>query len=176
MTRSGNRNDLEEPDFKRRRTTDGYVSIDHRKDKDILRNGIDDSVRYYGVRIYRNEDDVMRRFREGHPISGIMMELINRLVWVPYSMGQKDVNCVLFTWLQPEMSDSIGGLHFAKFKQYTNSIVQTVFQKRDVREEKKFCLMLPSTFRGNDFDSKFALIHSEWRAMNKDGDLGRWRV
>ena len=96
MTRSGNRNDLEEPDFKRRRTTDGYVSIDHRNNTDILRNESDDSVRYYGVRIYRNEDEVMRRFREGRPISGFMMERIDRLVWVPYSMGQKDVNCVLF--------------------------------------------------------------------------------
>ena len=105
-----------------------------------------------------------------------MMERIDRLVWVPYSIGREHVNCVLFAWSQPEMSDSIGGLHFAKFKQYTNSIVQTVFQKRDVREEKKFCLMLPSTFRRNGFDSKFALIHSEWRAMKKDGDLGRWRV
>ena len=91
-------------------------------------------------------------------------------------MGQKYANYFLFAWLQPEMIDSIGGLHFAKFKQYTNSIVRTVFQKRDVSKERKFCLMLPSTFRGNDFDSKFALIHSEWRAMKKDGDLGRWRV
>ena len=105
-----------------------------------------------------------------------MMEGIDRLVWMPYSMDQKHANCFLFAWLQPKMSDSIGGLYFAKFKEYTNSNVRTVFQKRDESGERKFCLMLPSTFHENDFDSKFALITSEWRAMTKDGDLGRWRV
>ena len=69
-------NDLEEPNFKRRRT----VSIDHKKDTDIQRNKSDDSTRYYGVKIYRDKDKVMRRFCEGHPISGFMMEGIDRLV------------------------------------------------------------------------------------------------
>ena len=81
----------------------------------------------------------MRRFREGHPISGFMMERIDRLiVWVPYSIGRKDVNCVLFAWSQPEMSDSIGGLHFAKFKQYTNSNVQNESRRPGTSHHKKY--------------------------------------
>ena len=38
----------------------------------------------------------MKQFVEGRILSGLMVEGIQRLVWVPYSINQTEAKCVLF--------------------------------------------------------------------------------
>ena len=168
--------DLDEPNFKKRRTLDGYVAIDHRKRTDLEDDDNDYSPRYYGVRIYRTEQDVMERFQQGRCLSGFMVKGIDRLVWVPYSFGGSRAKCLLFAHGQPKQSDMIGGIQFTTFKQFVEPRIMTEFAKREKPGDRKFCMMLPSNFLGSNFDSKFALLTGEWRVMNNDGNLGRWKV
>ena len=70
----------------------------------------------------------------------------------------------------------IGGIQFTTFKQFVEPRIMTEFAKREKPGDRKFCMMLPSNFLGSNFDSKFALLTGEWRVMNNDGNLGRWKV
>ena len=130
---------------------------------------------YNGVKIYRNKSEVIQQFKEGRFLSGFMVTQRDGLVLVPYSISRSEADCVMFYYNKQNMrqSDCTSGIQFALFRHVVIPGLNTRFKKKDI-PNRQFCLMLPSEFCSDNFDSKFALITYKWRVMDKDGVIGRW--
>lgn len=92
--------------------------IDHSKSTNLQDTDKDDSPRYYGVRIYRTEEDVLKQFEEGMCLSGFMVKYFDQLVIVLYSIGLTEADCVMFARGKSLLTDLVCGLQFTLFKQF----------------------------------------------------------
>ncbi|EJK52081.1 hypothetical protein THAOC_28686 [Thalassiosira oceanica] len=134
----------------------------------------DSNKRYLGVYVFPSRQDVIDRMSRGRCLSGFILDHFLGTVFIPYSVGRSDFGVVRLNFDRTNVRSNGCGLNYAKF--WDSGPKEAKYSKSELDRGSnilnRYCLLLPHSERGGNFDSTYSIICDDYFTLRRDGSVG----